>query len=60
MEAVVQHHAITGFWEEPKDIDNHEDVILSTRAQVVGLTCARQEKLFEPEWVVGNWGWEKK
>lgn len=60
VEAVVQHHAITGFWEEPKDIDNHEDVILSTRAQVVGLTRARQERLFEPEWVAGNGLWEKK
>lgn len=60
VEAVEQHHAITGFYEEPEDIDNHEDVILSTRAQVVGLTRARQERLFKPEWVVGNGVWEKK
>jgi hypothetical protein len=60
VELVEQHHAITGLYEEPDDIDDHEDVILSTRAQVVGLTRARQERLFEPEWVVGNGVWEKK
>jgi hypothetical protein len=46
--------------EEPEDIDDNEDLILSTRAQVVGLTRARQERLFEPEWVTGNGVWEKK
>jgi hypothetical protein len=60
VELVEQHHAITGLYEEPDDIDDHEDVILSTRAQVVGLTRARQERLFDPEWVVGNGVWEKK
>ena len=59
-EAVEQHHAITGFYEEPKDINDHESIILSTRAQVVGLTRACQERLFEPEWIVGNGVWEKK
>jgi len=60
VELVEQRHAITGFYEEPENIDNHEDLILSTRAQVVGLAHARQERLFEPEWVIGNGVWEKK
>jgi hypothetical protein len=60
VEAVEQHHAITGLYEEPEDVDDNEDVIFSTRAQVVGLTRARQERLFGPEWVTGNGVWEKK
>jgi hypothetical protein len=60
VETVEQHHAITGVYEEPEDVDDDEDMILSTRAQVVGLTRARQERLFDPEWVTGNGVWEKK
>lgn len=60
VELVEQRYAATWFYEEPDNIDDNEDVILSTRAQVVGLTRARQERLFDPEWVVGNGVWEKK
>jgi hypothetical protein len=59
-ETVGLCHAVTGIYDEPEDIDDNEDMIVRNRAQVVGPTRARQERLFKPEWVVGNGVWEEK
>lgn len=57
-ETIELCHAVTGFYDEPGDRD--KDIHLATRAKVVGLTRARQERLFDSEWVVGNGVWEKE
>lgn len=57
-ETVELCHAATGFYDEPEHTAN--DIFLGTRTKVVGLTRARQERLFDPGWVVGGGIWEKK
>jgi len=57
VETVELNYSVTGFYDEPEDTD---DMLPSTRVQVVGLTRARQERFFGSEWVVGDGVWEQK